>query len=74
MWINCGPLHWHNHSALALSLDEMLILVAGSGFRLEGVKQLPPSDYRVKDGGGSLRIEEFRPIFWVAILEDGPAG
>ena len=52
----------------------MLILVAGSGFRLEGVKQLPPSDYRVKDGGGSLRIEEFRPIFWVAILEDGPAG
>ncbi|CAN0253255.1 unnamed protein product, partial [Ectocarpus fasciculatus] len=35
VWINCGPLHWHNHSALALSLDEMLVLVEGSGFRLE---------------------------------------
>eukprot|EP00752_Nemacystus_decipiens_P004092 g3745.t1 len=72
VWINCGPLHWHNHSALALSLDEMLVLVAGSGFRLEGVRQLPPSAYRVDDGGGSLRVDEFRPIFWVAVLDDGP--
>ncbi|CAM9582266.1 unnamed protein product [Ectocarpus sp. 13 AM-2016] len=38
VWINCGPLHWHNHSALALSLDEMLLLVEGSGFRLEDGK------------------------------------
>lgn len=50
----------------------MLVLVAGSGFRLEGVKQLPASDYRVDDGGGSLRVDEFRPIFWVAKLEGGP--
>ena len=73
VWINCGPLHWHNHSALALSLDEMLVLVEGSGFRLEEVKHLPPSPYRVEDGGGSLRVDEFRPVLWVAVSEGGPA-
>ncbi|CAM9755380.1 unnamed protein product [Hapterophycus canaliculatus] len=71
VWINCGPLHWHDHSALALSLDEMLVLVAGSGFRMERAKQLPPSAYRVQDGAGSLRVEEFSPVFWVAVLEGG---
>lgn len=73
MWINCGPLHWHNHSALALSLDEMLLLVEGSGFRLEEVKHLPRSPYRVEDCGGSLRVDEFRPVLWVAVSEVGPA-
>lgn len=74
MWINCGPLHWHDHSALALSLDEMLVLVAGSGFRMEEARQLPPSAYRVQDGAGSLRVEEFSPVFWVSVLEgDSPA-
>ncbi|CAM9428834.1 unnamed protein product, partial [Laminaria digitata] len=50
VWINCGPLHWHNPSALSLSLDEMLALVAGSGFQLEVVERLPPCAYRVEDG------------------------
>lgn len=69
VWINCGPLHWHNRSALALSLDEMLALVAGSGFRLKAVERLPPCAYRVQDGGESLRVDEFKPVFWVATLD-----
>lgn len=75
VWINCGPLHWHKQSALALSLDEMLALVAGSGFRLEEVERLPPCSYRVKaDSARSLRVDEFKPVFWVAVLEGTYAG
>lgn len=69
VWLNCGPLAWHGHSALALSLDEMLALVTGSGFRLESVKRLPPCGYRVADGARSLRVDEYKPVFWVAVLE-----
>lgn len=69
VWINCGPLQWHSTAALALSLDEMLALVAGSGFRLETVERLAPCGYRMEEGERSLRVDEFRPVFWVAVLE-----
>lgn len=71
VWINCGPLHWHSSSALALSLDEMLALISGSGFKLEAVERLPPCGYRVADSARSLRVDEFKPVFWVAVLEGG---
>lgn len=47
----------------------MLALVAGSGFRLEAVERLPPCGYRVTDRARSLRVDEFKPVFWVAVLE-----
>ncbi|CAM9402287.1 unnamed protein product [Choristocarpus tenellus] len=75
LWINCGPLHWHEHARLALSLDEILALVRGFGFRVEGLEQLPVGGYRSGDGkgGDSMRVEGFRPVLWVATL-DGSGG
>ena len=67
LWLNCGPLQWHENSVLHLALDELLQLVRDAGFEVVEVEQLEPVPYRSdRDAASSTRPLLYRPVLWAA--------
>lgn len=67
LWLNCGPLQWHENAVMHLALDELLEVVRAAGFEVVEVKHLEPVAYRsARDAASSTRPMLYRPVLWAA--------
>jgi carnosine N-methyltransferase len=67
LWLNCGPLQWHENSVLHLALDELLQVVRDAGFEVTETEYLEPVPYRSgRDSVRSTRPLLYRPVMWAA--------
>ena len=66
LWLNTGPLQFHEHAAVALPLDLLLDAVRAEGFEVETVEHLPPVAYRSPRDGEGMRPMLYRPVRWMA--------
>lgn len=66
LWLNVGPLQWHEHSVMHLALDELLQVVKAAGFELKDVNPLGPVAYRSARDGAGTRPMLYRPVLWAA--------
>ena len=66
LWVNVGPLQWHEHSVMHLALDELLQVVQGAGFDLKDVKELKDVAYRSASDDAGTRPMLYRPVLWAA--------
>lgn len=71
MWINVGPLQWHQKSRVRLSSDELYDLIQDSGFNiLEWGVDIAPVEYRSSDKlVRSTHYDAYCPLRFVAMLE-----
>ena len=66
LWLNTGPLQYHEHAAVALPLDLLLDAVRAEGFEVETVEHLPPVAYRSPRDAVGMRPMLYRPVRWMA--------
>lgn len=68
IWINVGPLQWHQKSRLRLSADELYDLIQAAGFKiLEWSVDIAPIEYRSSDNlVRSTHYDAYCPLRFVA--------
>ncbi len=74
VWINVGPVQWHQYAQLRPSVDELkdLLLAVGWSIKLWSVDRMPVS-YRESDDGylRTTNYDGYRPLRFVAIRSNG---
>jgi len=74
IWVNVGPLQWHQNAKIHPSADELRSVIQSMGFRiLKWSIDTEAVNYRHEDHGGGdpryTKYEGYRPLRFVAILE-----
>lgn len=73
VWVNVGPLQWHQNAKIHPSADELRALMESLGFQItQWSIDKEAVNYRHEDHGGDPRYtkyEGYRPLRFVAILE-----
>ena len=71
VWLNLGPIQWHNNAQLQPSANELKDIIMLSGFKIihweiseELVAYRHPDDIKV-----GTRVEAYRPLKFVAVLQ-----
>jgi hypothetical protein len=74
VWINVGPVQWHQHAQLRPSVDELkdLLLAMGWSIKLWSIDRTPIS-YRESDNDfvRATNYDGYRPLRFVAIRSNG---
>jgi hypothetical protein len=72
VWINVGPLQWHQNAKLHPSADELRVIIESVGFRIESWSvDNEAINYRHDDTNEEIRhtkMEGYRPLRFVATL------
>ncbi|GAX11469.1 hypothetical protein FisN_22Lh155 [Fistulifera solaris] len=71
MWVNVGPLQWHQKSLIRLSADELYSLIEEVGFKImEWGVDVAPIEYRSSDKlVRSTHYDAYCPLRFVAVLD-----
>jgi carnosine N-methyltransferase len=73
IWVNLGPLHYHhplNEGAVHLSLEQVYEAARLLGMEVTELPDPPPCSYRPEPPEmGSMRVEVYRPVLFVARRE-----
>jgi N2227-like protein. len=73
VWVNVGPLQWHQNAKIHPSADELRILIESMGFHItKWTVDKEAVNYRHEDHGGEPRYtkyEGYRPLRFVAMLK-----